>query len=177
MKFIILDRDGVINEDSDDFVKSPDEFIPIEGSIAAIAKLKQAGYGVVVATNQSGIARGLYDLDTLHRMHEKLQRLLQNEGVHIDGIFFCPHGPDDICHCRKPKPGMYLDIAKRFNIDLSQTIVVGDSFRDLQAAMKVNAQPILVKTGKGERTLKNNAADIINIPVYDSLAHYVAENI
>jgi len=177
MKFIILDRDGVINEDSDEFVKSPDEFIPIEGSLAAIAKLKQAGYGVVVATNQSGIARGLFDLDTLHRMHEKLQRLLQNEGVHIDGIFFCPHGPDDICHCRKPKPGMYLDIAKRFNIDLSQTVVVGDSFRDLQAAMKVNAQPILVKTGKGERTLKNNTVDIINIPVYDSLAHYVAENI
>jgi len=177
MKFIILDRDGVINEDSDNFVKSPDEFIPIEGSLAAIAKLKQAGYGVVVATNQSGIARGLFDLDTLHRMHEKLQRLLQNEGVHIDGIFFCPHGPEDICHCRKPKPGMYLDIAKRFNIDVSQTVVVGDSFRDLQAAMKVNAQPILVRTGKGERTLKNNAAEIINIPVYDSLAHYVAENI
>ena len=130
-----------------------------------------------MATNQSGIARGLFDLDTLHRMHEKLQRLLQNEGVHIDGIFFCPHGPEDICHCRKPKPGMYLDIAKRFNIDVSQTIVVGDSFRDLQAALKVNAQPILVRTGKGERTLKNNAADIINIPVYDSLAHYVAENI
>ena len=177
MKFVILDRDGVINEDSDDFVKSPDEFIPIEGSLAAIAKLKQAGYGVVVATNQSGIARGLFDLDTLHRIHEKLQRLLQNEGVHLDGIFFCPHGPDDICHCRKPKPGMYLDIAKRFNIDLSQTVVVGDSFRDLQAAIKVNAQPILVKTGKGERTLKNNIVDIINIPVYDSLAHYVAENI
>jgi len=177
MKFIILDRDGVINEDSDEFVKSPDEFIPIEGSLTAIAKLKQSGYGVVVATNQSGIARGLFDLDTLHRMHEKLQRLLQNEGVHLDGIFFCPHGPDDICHCRKPKPGMYLDIAKRFDIDLSKTVVVGDSFRDLQAAMKVNAQPILVKTGKGERTLKNNTVDIINIPVYDSLAHYVAENI
>ena len=177
MKFIILDRDGVINQDSDDFIKSPEEFIPIDGSIAAIAKLKQAGYQVVVATNQSGISRGLYDLDILHRMHDKLQRLLQNEGVHLDGIFFCPHGPNDHCHCRKPKPGMYQDIAKRFNLDLSDVIVVGDSWRDLQAAIDVHAKPILVKTGKGERTLKANKDDLINIPVFDSLAHFVDEHI
>ncbi len=177
MKFIILDRDGVINQDSDEFVKSPEEFIPIEGSLAAIARLKQAGFGVVVATNQSGLARGLFDLDTLHRIHDKLQRLLQNEGAHLDGIFFCPHGPDDHCHCRKPKPGLYTDIAERFNIDLSDTIVVGDSYRDLQAALAVGAQPVLVKTGKGERTIKNNAADIVNIPVYDSLSDYVEKNL
>lgn len=173
MKFIILDRDGVINEDSDDFIKSPEEFIPLEGSLAAIAKLKQAGYRIVVATNQSGIARGLYDLDTLHRIHDKLNRLLQNEGTHLDGIFYCPHGPDDDCHCRKPKPGMYLDIAKRFDVDLSEVTVVGDSLRDLQAAITVHAKPILVKTGKGERTIKNHAKEISGIPVYDSLADYV----
>jgi len=173
MKYIILDRDGVINQDSDDYIKSPEEFIPIEGSLAAIAKLKQANYSVVVATNQSGIARSLFDLDTLHRIHDKLYRLLQNEGAHLDGIFFCPHGPDDLCHCRKPRPGMYIDIANRFKFDLTETIVVGDSFRDLQAAMEVNAIPVLVKTGKGKRTIKNNAKDIASIPVYDSLAHYV----
>lgn len=177
MKFIILDRDGVINQDSDEFIKSPEEFIPIEGSLAAIAKLKQAGFGVVIATNQSGIARGLFDVDTLHRMHEKLNRLLQNEGAQLDGIFFCPHGPDEVCLCRKPKPGLYNDIEKRFNINLSDTVVIGDSLRDLQAAIAVDAKPVLVRTGKGERTLKNNAADISNIPVYDSLAHYVTENI
>ncbi len=173
MKFIILDRDGVINQDSDDYIKSPEEFIPIEGSLAAIAKLKRAGYRIVVATNQSGIARGLYDLDTLHRIHDKLHRLLQNEGTHLDGIFYCPHGPDDICHCRKPKPGMYLDIAKRYDVDLSNVTVIGDSFRDLQAAITVKAKPILVKTGKGERTIKNHAKELANISIYDSLADYV----
>lgn len=175
MKFIILDRDGVINQDSDDFVKSPEEFIPIEGSLEAIAKLKQAGYKVVIATNQSGIARGLYDLDTLHRMHDKLARLLQNEGAHLDGIFYCPHGPDEICHCRKPKPGMYIDIGKRFDVDLSDVIVVGDSLRDLQAAEAVKAKAVLVRTGKGERTIKNNPKEIEHFPIYDSLAHYVEE--
>jgi len=173
MKFIILDRDGVINQDSDDYIKSPEEFIPIDGSLEAIAKLKQAGYKIVVATNQSGIARELYDLDTLHRMHDKLSRLLQNEGAQLDGIFYCPHGPNEICHCRKPKPGMYLDIAKRFNVDLTKVTVVGDSLRDLQAAIAVNAKPVLVKTGKGERTIKNHGEEISDIPVYDSLAHYV----
>jgi len=173
MKFIILDRDGVINEDSDDFVKSPEEFIPIEGSISAIAKLKQAGFQIAIATNQSGIARGLYDLDTLHRMHDKLNRLLQNEGAHLDGIYYCPHGPDDICHCRKPKPGMYIDIANRFGNDLTETVVVGDSLRDLQAAAEVNAIPVLVRTGKGERTIKNHADEIQGIPVFNSLADFV----
>ncbi|VAW94153.1 hypothetical protein MNBD_GAMMA23-2187 [hydrothermal vent metagenome] len=173
MKFIILDRDGVINQDSDDYIKSPEEFIPLEGSLAAIAKLKQAEYRVVVATNQSGIARELYDLDTLHRIHDKLNRLLQSEGTHLDGIFYCPHGPDDNCHCRKPKPGMYLDIAKRFNIDLTETTVVGDSLRDLQAAITVQAKPILVRTGKGERTIKKHAKEISGIPVYESLADFV----
>jgi len=173
MKFIILDRDGVINQDSDDFIKSPEEFIPIDGSLAAIAKLKQAGFRVVIATNQSGIGRGLYDLDVLHRIHDKFSRLLQNEGAQIDGIFFCPHLAEDHCHCRKPKPGMYLDIAKRFDVDLSQTVVVGDSFRDLQAAVTVHAKPVLVRTGKGLRTLENHAEDVKDFLVYDSLEHYV----
>lgn len=177
MKFIILDRDGVINQDSDEFIKSPEEFIPIEGSLEAIAKLKHAGYQVFVATNQSGIARGLYDVDTLHRMHDKLNRLLQNEGAHLDGILYCPHGPEDICHCRKPKPGMYIDVANRFNIDLTETIVVGDSLRDLQAAMEVNAIPVLVKTGKGERTLQNHSDEIQGISVYDNLSDFVDDHL
>ena len=174
-KFIILDRDGVINQDSDEYIKSPEEFIPIEGSLAAIASLKQAGYKIVVATNQSGIARGLYDLDTLHRMHDKLGRLLLLEGAHLDGIFYCPHGPDELCHCRKPKPGMYVDIAKRFNVDLSEVTVVGDSLRDLQAAVAVNAKPILVRTGKGERTIANFAKEVEGFSRYDSLANYVED--
>ncbi len=173
IKLIILDRDGVINQDSDNFIKTVDEFIPLPGSVEAIARLCQAGYRVAIATNQSGIARGYYDLDTLNAMHEKLRAELASHGGSIDMIAYCPHGPDDNCDCRKPKPGMYRDIAKRFDIPLEGIPVIGDSLRDLQAAQTVGASPILVRTGKGERTLaKGEGLD--GIPVYDNLAAAVS---
>ncbi len=169
MKLIILDRDGVINQDSDDYIKTVDEFIPLPGSLEAIARLNQAGYRVTVATNQSGIARGYYDIATLNAMHDKLRRLLSNLGASIDMIAFCPHGPDDNCDCRKPKPGLYREIAKRFETSLKGVPVIGDSLRDLQAAVEVGAKPILVRTGKGMRTLEKEG-ELEGIPVYDDLA-------
>ena len=173
MKLIILDRDGVINQDSDNFIKSVEEFIPLPGSVDAIAKLKHAGYKVYVATNQSGIHRGFYDVNTLHAMHEKLANLLKAKDAAIDGIEFCPHGPADRCDCRKPQPGMYLNIAKQENLsDLSEALVVGDSLRDLQAAQAVNAKPHLVRTGKGERTIKKGEG-LNGIPVYNDLSDFV----
>jgi D-glycero-D-manno-heptose 1,7-bisphosphate phosphatase len=152
MKLIILDRDGVINQDSDSFIKSPDEWIPIPGSLEAIARLNQAGYLVVVSTNQSGIARGLFDILTLNAIHQKLHVAAQMAGAEIDAIFFCPHAADDNCDCRKPKPGMLNAIAKRFNISLKGVPTVGDSLRDLQAGFVVGCVPYLVLTGKGEKT-------------------------
>ena len=171
MKLIILDRDGVINEDSDEYIKSPEEFIPIPGSIEAMARLHRAGYTIAVATNQSGIARGYYDIDTLNRMHEKLAQLLAAHGGEVDGIFYCPHGPDSPCECRKPKPGLLLDIKSRFNTVMQDVPVVGDSLRDLQAARSVGAKPILVRTGKGERTLSKNE-ELDGVEVYDNLASF-----
>lgn len=174
MKLIILDRDGVINQDSDNFIKSPDEFIPLPGSLEAITKLKKAGYTVAVATNQSGIARKLYSLETLHQMHDKLANLLTELGGQVDYIAYCPHGPDDHCECRKPKPGMYHDIAQHFDTTLTDVPVVGDSLRDLQAAQSVNAKPYLVKTGKGQRTVaKGEGLD--GIPVFNDLSSVVDE--
>lgn len=172
MKLIILDRDGVINEDSDAYIKSPDEFIPIPGSLEAIARLNHAGYLVMIATNQSGIARGYFTMDTLNQIHDKLKRLLNAYGGRFDGIFFCPHSPEDNCHCRKPKPGLYEEIAHRLHTDLTAVPVVGDSLRDLQAAQTVGAIPVLVRTGKGERTLANGEG-LHGIPVYADLAAYV----
>ena len=174
MKLIILDRDGVINEDSDEYIKSPEEFIPIAGSIEAMARLYRAGYRIVIATNQSGVARGYFDIETLNRMHEKLQHLLTAQGGQIDGIFYCPHGPDDHCACRKPKPGLLHEIQKRFKVNLSGIYAVGDSLRDLQAAQSVGATPVLVKTGKGERTIKKNEG-LDGVPIYENLAAYVDE--
>ncbi|MEN8169288.1 MAG: D-glycero-beta-D-manno-heptose 1,7-bisphosphate 7-phosphatase [Pseudomonadota bacterium] len=173
MKLIILDRDGVINQDSDNFIKSVDEFIPLPGSIEAIARLCQAGYRVAIATNQSGIARGYYDVDTLNAMHEKLRGALAALSGSIEMIAFCPHGPDDNCDCRKPKPGMYQAISRRFDMPLEGVPVIGDSLRDLQAAQQVGAMPILVKTGKGERTLKKGEG-LDGIPVFDDLSAAVA---
>lgn len=174
MQLIILDRDGVINEDSDDYIKSPEEFIPLTGSLEAIARLNQANYKVLVATNQSGIARGLFTYDTLNQIHAKLHHLLAAVGGHVDGIFFCPHHPAEECSCRKPQPGLFHDIQARLETDLAAVPVVGDSLRDLQAAQRVGAQPILVKTGKGERTLaKGEGLD--NIPVFADLAAVVDE--
>lgn len=152
MKLIILDRDGVINYDSDEFIKSPDEWKPIPGSIAAIARLSQLGYHVVVATNQSGVGRGLFDMDTLNTIHDKMIKTVAHAGGRIDAVFFCPHTNADKCTCRKPQPGMLQDIANRFNTDLEGIAVVGDALRDLQAAVAVGARPFLVLTGKGKKT-------------------------
>lgn len=173
MKLIILDRDGVINHDSDNYIKSVDEFIPLPGSIEAIARLNQAGYRVAIATNQSGISRGYYDLDTLNAMHEKLRSELAIHGGAIDIIAYCPHGPEEGCDCRKPKPGMYQAISKRLDTPLQGVPIIGDSLRDLQAAQQVGASPILVKTGKGERTLAKGEG-LEGIPVYDNLAAAVS---
>ncbi len=152
MKLVILDRDGVINHDSKQFIKSPAEWRPIPGSIDAIAKLSQAGYRVIIATNQSGIGRGLFDMDTLNAIHEKMHRAVQQAGGRIDAIFYCPHPIEDDCKCRKPKTGMFERIARCFNVDLIGTPSVGDSLRDLQAAAAVGARPLLVLTGKGTQT-------------------------
>lgn len=152
MKLVILDRDGVINYDSKQFIKSPAEWRPIPGSIEAIAKLSQAGYRVVVATNQSGLGRGLFDMDTLNAIHDKMHRAVQAAGGRIDAIFYCPHPIEADCQCRKPRTGMFERIAGCFNIDLVGTPAVGDSLRDLLAAAAVGARPLLVLTGKGTQT-------------------------
>lgn len=171
MKLIILDRDGVINYDSDNYIKSVDEFIPLPRSLEAIARLNQAGYTVVVATNQSGIARGYYNENTLTQMHAKLSSLLSEVGGEIAAIYHCPHGPDDHCDCRKPKAGLLKQIFADYPAQASQTPVIGDSLRDLQAALAVGAEPILVKTGKGERTLPKLADEpsLKHVPIYDDL--------
>ena len=154
LKLIVLDRDGVINHDSAHFIKSPDEWRPIPGSLEAIARLNHAGYRVVVATNQSGIGRGLFDMATLNLIHEKMHKALALAGGRVDAVFFCPHTGDSDCECRKPKPGMLREIGQRFAIDLADVPVIGDSLRDLQAAEAVGAKPMLVLTGKGEKTLR-----------------------
>ncbi|ANH34269.1 D-glycero-beta-D-manno-heptose 1,7-bisphosphate 7-phosphatase [Ralstonia nicotianae] len=153
-KLVILDRDGVINLDSDQFIKSPDEWIAIEGSLEAIAELNQAGYQVVVATNQSGIGRGLFEAAALNAMHEKMYKALASQGGRVDAVFFCPHTAAEGCDCRKPKAGMFREIARRFDVDLAGVPVVGDSLRDLQAGAEVGAVPHLVLTGKGAKTLQ-----------------------
>jgi D-glycero-D-manno-heptose 1,7-bisphosphate phosphatase len=153
MKLIVLDRDGVINQDSDQFIKSPEEWKPIPGSLDAIARLNHAGYRVVVATNQSGIGRNLFDMATLNAIHDKMHRAAGAVGGRIDAVFYCPHPADSTCACRKPKAGMFEDIGERFNVSLHGAPAVGDSPRDLAAAALVGATPILVKTGKGEKTL------------------------
>lgn len=149
MKLVILDRDGVINYDSDQYIKSPAEWKAMPGSLEAIAKLTQAGYKVVIASNQSGIGRGLFDMDTLNAIHDKMHRAVQAVGGRIDAVFYCPHTNESKCNCRKPKPGMFLRIGACFNTDLSEAFVIGDSLRDLQPAASVGARTVLVLTGKG----------------------------
>lgn len=152
MKLAILDRDGVINQDSADFIKSPEEWRPLPGSLEAIARLNHAGFQVVLATNQSGIGRGLFEVSTLNAIHDRMHRALGQIGGRIDAIFFCPHAQDANCECRKPKAGLLQEIARRFNVELKGVPVIGDSLRDLQAAEAVGAVPILVLTGKGAKT-------------------------
>lgn len=174
MKLIILDRDGVINHDSDDYIKSPDEWIPIPGSLDAIARLNHAGYHVALASNQSGISRGYFSLETLAAMNVKMNAMLSQLGGRIDAMFFCPHGPKDGCDCRKPKPGLLNEIASRFQTDLGDVIFVGDNINDVKAARAAGAQPVIVKTGKGAQTASMLVENKLNgIPVYDDLAGVV----
>jgi D-glycero-D-manno-heptose 1,7-bisphosphate phosphatase len=154
MKLVILDRDGTINYDSEQYIKSPAEWRPIPGSLEAIGRLTQAGYRIVVATNQSGIARGLFDTATLIAIHDTLQRAAAQAGGRVDAFFFCPHAADSTCECRKPKPGMLLEVARRFNVSLGDTYVVGDTLRDVQAAAAAGARPVLVLSGRGRKTLE-----------------------
>ena len=151
-KLIILDRDGVINHDSDQFIKSPREWRPIDGAVEAIARLNQNGYRVVVATNQSGIGRGLLDMATFNAINDKMMELVFRRGGRIDAIFFCPCTAEQHCHCRKPDTGMFEDIATRFHTGLNGVPAIGDSLRDLEAAFKTGCAPILVLTGKGKKT-------------------------
>lgn len=153
MRFVILDRDGVINEDSDAFIKAPEEWVPIPGSLEAIELLTLRGCRIVVLTNQSGIARGYFDEAMLERIHARMLAAVEARGGRIEAIFHCPHGPEDFCACRKPRPGLFQQFAERFGVELTGIPAVGDSFRDLEAARAVGAAPILVETGKGERTL------------------------
>ncbi len=162
-----MDRDGVINEDSDDFIKSPEEWQPIAGSLEAIALLNKHGYQVAVISNQSGIARGLYKVSALKAIHDKMRRLLAQKGGKIVGIYYCPHGPGSLCNCRKPKPGLLQQFAEENKVDLKDLYFIGDSLRDIQAAQAVSAMPLLVKTGKGELTITTNPN--LNVPVFANL--------
>ncbi|WP_268798697.1 D-glycero-beta-D-manno-heptose 1,7-bisphosphate 7-phosphatase [Pseudomonas huanghezhanensis] len=173
MKLLILDRDGVINQDSDAYIKSVEEWIPIPGSIEAIAQLSKAGWTVAIATNQSGIARGYYDMATLDAMHARLRSLVAEQGGEVGLIVYCPHGPDENCACRKPKPGMLNTIANHYAADLRGMWFVGDSKGDLEAAQAVDSQPVLVLTGKGQKTRSTSVP--ANTLVFDDLAAVAAE--
>jgi D-glycero-D-manno-heptose 1,7-bisphosphate phosphatase len=174
MNLIILDRDGVINHDSPHFIKSPDEWVPIPGSIEAIAALKKAGYAVAVCTNQSGVGRGYYDEAMLAKIHAKMSAELADFGFTFDAIAYCPHLPEAGCNCRKPKPGMVLALLKQFNAVPLDTWVVGDSFRDLEAGVAAGCKTLLVKTGNGERTLLKHGNELGNTVICDDLAAAVS---
>jgi D-glycero-D-manno-heptose 1,7-bisphosphate phosphatase len=167
MKYVLLDRDGVINHDSEDYIKSLEEWIPIEGSLEAIALLNKNGFKVAVISNQSGIARGYYSLETLNAMHDKMQRLLAEKGGCIEAIYFCPHAPNAGCDCRKPKTGLLKQFSREKNTPLEAIYFVGDSLSDIKAAQAVAAKPLLVKTGKGLKTLSENPH--LNIPIFENL--------
>lgn len=173
-KLVILDRDGVINADSDEYIKSPTEWHPIPGSLEAIARLNQNGYQVAIATNQMAIARGLIDMRMLNAIHQKLHLSALAVGAHINAIFFCPHAIDEFCDCRKPRPGMLTEIGKRFGISLKGVPMVGDALRDMQAAFEVGCAPYLVRTGKGEKTLQTGGLPP-GTQVYDNLASVVEQ--
>ena len=178
-RLIILDRDGVINQDSDEFIKSPEEWRAIPGSLEAIARLCREDYQVVVMTNQSGIARNLLTLNMLNQIHQKMLEELNHVGGEISAIFFCPHSAEQGCDCRKPKPGMFLELAERMQWNLGNVHAVGDSLRDLQAARAAGAMPVLVETGKGPRTiealesLEGEDAVLKSVPRYQNLAAFV----
>jgi len=173
MNLIILDRDGTINEDRDDYVKSADDWIPIPGSLEAIARLNHAGWHTVIASNQSGLGRGLFDMAALNAMHAKMNSLLAKVGGRIDAVFFCPHTPDESCDCRKPLPGLFRQIGERYGVDLANVPVVGDSLRDLQAGAALGCRPHLVRTGKGAATVAGNVLhQVPGTVVHDDLAAF-----
>lgn len=174
MSLVILDRDGVINHDSDAYIKTPDEWTAIPGSLEALARLNRSGYQVVIASNQSGVGRGLFDLTMLEAIHEKMLRELARVHGRIDAVFYCPHRPEEHCRCRKPRPGMLLDIARRFSVSLSGIPVIGDAWRDIEAARTVGARPMLVLTGKGRRTLADHRSFMRGVDIHDDLASAVA---
>ncbi len=172
-RVIVLDRDGVINRDSDAYIKSPDEWQPLPGSLEAIARLSDAGYTIAVATNQSGLARGLFSKDTLAAIHDKMYALAAEAGGHIDVLRYCPHGPDDGCDCRKPASGLFHQLEAALGQRLDGVPAIGDSLRDLEAAAAVNAKPILVRTGKGEKTEAGLPDWLASTPVFDDLSSAV----
>ncbi len=161
MKLVILDRDGTLNEDSADYVKSPEEWVPLPGALEAVARLNHAGWHVVVASNQSGLGRGLFDVSTLNAMHAKMHRMLAAVGGRVDAIFYCPHGPDEGCRCRKPEPGLFEQIGERYGLDLRGVPAIGDSPRDVLAGMAVGCEPHLVLTGKGETYARRGLPDTL----------------
>jgi len=165
--YVLLDRDGVINHDSDDYIKSPEEWHPIAGSLEAIALLNKHDFKVIVITNQSGISRGFYDKATLDEIHNKMHQLTAEKGGLIEAIYYCPHGPDDLCDCRKPKPGLLNQFATDYHCSLPDTYFIGDKLGDIQAANLATAKPILVKTGKGQNTLLKTPD--INVPIFEDL--------
>ena len=177
MKLVILDRDGVINKDSRDFIKSAEEWIPIKGSLEAIGRLSQAGYDVVVISNQSGVGRGLFSADMLGQIHVHMMERVHQHGGTVQSVLFCPHAPEDGCSCRKPKTGLYAELAERLNTSFSGVYSVGDSLRDLQAAHSAGAVPVLVKTGNGKGTLQqienSSTEEFEDLLVYDNLAKFV----
>lgn len=177
MSCIILDRDGVINHDSSEYIKSPEEWLPIPGSLEAMAALNRAGFRVFIATNQSGIARGYYSVETLHAIHEKLTNMLATHGGKIEEIFFCPHHPDDHCPCRKPQPGLLLQIQKKYSLSLNETFFIGDSLVDIQAGQTAGCLPLLVRTGKGQQALKlyKELAAIPNFADLSEAVEYVCK--
>lgn len=176
IKLVVLDRDGTINEDRDDYVKSADEWVPIPGALEAVARLHQAGWHVVVATNQSGLGRGLFDMYTLNEMHAKMNALLAPLGGRIDAVFFCPHAPEEHCDCRKPGIGMMKDIARRYGVDLATVPMVADTPRDLGAAIAAGCKPHLVRTGRAANASADELAqwriDYPGARIHDHLAAF-----
>lgn len=179
LKLIILDRDGVINQDAGSSVNSPEEWVALPGSLEAIARLSREKYSVVIIANQSGISRGLLTINTLNRIHQKMLSELSRLGGEISAIFFCPHSEKENCTCRKPAPGLFFKLSERLNVDLREVYAVGDSLRDIQAAIAASAKPVLVRTGKGERTLEeirsSNDPALANTRVYPDLRAFVTE--
>lgn len=177
MRLAILDRDGVINQNRDDYIRTPEQWRPIPGSLEAIARLCRAEYRVLIATNQSGVGRGLYTLDMMNKINARMFELVRQKGGEIDALLFCPHAPDAGCACRKPRPGLLHEIARRLKVNLTGIPVVGDSIGDLEAAVAVGAKPVLVRTGRGMETLaairESEEPRLREVPVYDDLAAFV----